>query len=275
MSQQKRNRNYTFEDFSNLFVTKVGSIANALNFRDVKKYKKEEPITVEGEKVEKEKESKSKSTAESTTDTHLPSLSLSNKHEIENLTEYPALSVIHNAIYILECIDKHQCLYNKFGKTDFLIDRLQQHYKRHGTFKVKAVYPCRNPSVIESKLKSELNLKRIAVEATGKNGEKITELFLPEHFDTIDKIIRHIIQMDSIENDTNLALERERTKQKEIDERIEIQHTEQLRITQHTEQLRLQLELAKLNGVQCGKKNQDTQQTMDSYFSKSKKGMQN
>ena len=81
--------------------------------------------------------------------------------------------------------------------------------------------------------------------------------------------------MDSIENDTNLALERERTKQKEIDERIEIQQTEQLRITQHTEQLRLQLELAKLNGVQCGKKIQDTQQTMDSYFSKSKKGMQN
>ena len=72
--------------------------------------------------------------------------------------------------------------------------------------------------------------------------------------------------MDSIENDTNLALERERTKQKEIDERIEIQHTEQLR---------LQLELAKLNSVQCGKKYSETQRTMDSYFSKSKKGMQN
>ena len=40
----------------------------------------------------------------------------------------------------------------------------------------------RNPSVIESKLKSELNLKRISSEATGKNGEKITELFLPEYF---------------------------------------------------------------------------------------------
>ena len=91
----------------------------------------------------------------------LPCLMLSNinEPEIENLTEfeYPALSVIHNAIYILECIDSNQCLYNKFGKTDYLIDRLQQHYRRHGTFKVKAVYPCRNPSVIESKLKSELN----------------------------------------------------------------------------------------------------------------------
>ena len=109
--------------------------------------------------------------------TRLPCLTLSNEAEIENLTEYPALSVIHNAIYILECIDNNQCLYNKFGKTDYLIDRLQQHYRRHGTFKVKAVYPCCNPSVIESKLKSELNLKRIAVEATGMNGEKITELF--------------------------------------------------------------------------------------------------
>ena len=177
MSQQKRNRNYTFEDFSNLFVTKVGSIANALNFRDVKKYKKEEPITVEGEKVEKEKESKSKSPAESTTDTHLPSLSLSNKHEIENLTEYPALSVIHNAIYILECIDKHQCLYNKFGKTDFLIDRLQQHYRRHGNFKVKAVYPCRNPSIIESKLKSELNLKRIALRQQERMVKRLLSFF--------------------------------------------------------------------------------------------------
>ena len=193
--------------------------------------------------------------------TRLPCLTLSNEAEIENLTEYPALSVIHNAIYILECIDNNQCLYNKFGKTDYLIDRLQQHYRRHGTFKVKAVYPCCNPSVIESKLKSELNLKRIAVEATGMNGEKITELFLPEHFNTIDRIIRQIIQMDLIENDTNLVLERERTKQKEIDERIEIQHTEQLR---------LQLELAKLNSVQCGKKYSETQRTMDSYFSKSK-----
>ena len=276
MSQQKRNR-YTFEDFSNLLVTKVESIASALNIRHVKKSKKEESIPVEGETVEKEEDGsmESKSANDATTDTKLPCLTLSNEHEIENLTEYPALSVIQNAVYILECIDNNQCLYNKFGKTDYLIDRLQQHYRRHGTFKVKAVYPCRNPSVIESKLKSELNLKRIAVEATGKNGEKITELFLPEHFNAIDKIIRQIIQMDLIENDTNLVLERERTKQKEIDERIEIQHTEQLRITQHTEQLRLQLELAKLNGVQCGKKNRDTQQTMDSYFSKSKEGMQN
>ena len=93
------------------------------------------------------------------------------------------------------------------------------------------------------------------------NGEKITELFLPEHFDTIDTIIRHIIQIDMTENDTNLVIEREKTKQKEIDERIEIQHTEQLR---------LQIELAKFNRVRCGKHYSDTQRTMDSYFPKAK-----
>jgi hypothetical protein len=83
----------------------------------------------------------------------LPRLTSSNEPEIENLTEYPALSVIHNAIYILECYDNEGCKYLKFGKSDNLMDRLEQHCKRHGTFKIKAVYPCRNPSVIESKLK--------------------------------------------------------------------------------------------------------------------------
>ena len=34
----------------------------------------------------------------------LPRLMTSNEPEIENLSEYPALSVIHNAIYILECL---------------------------------------------------------------------------------------------------------------------------------------------------------------------------
>ena len=36
--------------------------------------------------------------------------------------------------------------------------------------------------------------------------------------------------MDLKENDTVLALEIEKTKQKEIEERIEMQHTEQLRL---------------------------------------------
>ena len=158
------------------------------------------------------------------------------------------------------------------------MDRLQQHYKRHGAFKIKGVYPCRNPSVIESKLKSELNLKRISSEATGKNGEKITELFLPEYFHIVDTMIQQIIQMDMIENDKILYIEREKTKQKEIefkqkeiDERIEIQRTEQLRLQkegdqriemQRTEQLRLQLELEKM------KQGKKSQQKLDSYFLK-------
>ena len=133
------------------------------------------------------------------------------------------------------------------------MERLQQHYKRHGAFKIKGVYPCRNPSVIESKLKSELNLKRISSEATGKNGEKITELFLPEYFHIVDTIIQQIIQMDMIENDNVLYIEREKTKQKEIDERIEMQRTEQLR---------LQLELEKM------KQGKKSQQKLDSYFLK-------
>ena len=40
------DENYTLEDFSNLSVTKVQSIARELNIRNVKRYKKEELIPV-------------------------------------------------------------------------------------------------------------------------------------------------------------------------------------------------------------------------------------
>ena len=43
--------------------------------------------------------------------------------------EYPALSVIHNEIYVLECQDNEGRMYMKYGKTDNLMDRLQQHLK--------------------------------------------------------------------------------------------------------------------------------------------------
>ena len=190
----------------------------------------------------------------------LPRLMTSNEPEIENLSEYPALSVIHNAIYILECYDNEGYKYLKFGKSDNLMDRLEQHCKRHGTFKIKAVYPCRNPSVIESKLKSELHLKKISKEATGIKSERITELFLPEHFDIVNTIIQQIIEMDLKENDTVLALEMEKTKQKEIEERIEMQRTEQLR---------LQITLANITQKQPQQQNlKRSQQTLESYYSK-------
>ena len=190
----------------------------------------------------------------------LPRLITSNEPEIENLSEYPALSVIHNAIYILECFDNEGYKYLKFGKSDNLMDRLEQHCKRHGTFKIKAVYPCRNPSVIESKLKSELHLKKISKEATGIKSERITELFLPEHFDIVNTIIQQIIEMDLKENDTVLALEIEKTKQKEIEERIEMQRTEQLR---------LQITLANITQKQPQQQNlKRSQQTLESYYSK-------
>ena len=188
--------------------------------------------------------------------------------EIENLSEYPALSVIQSAIYLLECYDNEGNKYLKFGKSDNLMDRLEQHCKRHGTFKIKAVYPCRNPSVIESKLKSELHLKKISKEATGTKNERITELFLPEHFDIVNTIIQQIIEMDLKENDTVLALEIEKTKQKEIEmkqkeieERIEMQCTEQLR---------LQITLANIAQHQSQQQQhvKRSQQTLESYYSK-------
>jgi len=147
------------------------------------------------------------------------------------------------------------------------MDRLEQHCKRHGTFKIKAVFTCRNPSVIESKLKSELHLKKISKEATGIKSERITELFLPEHFDIVNTIIQQIIEMDLKENDTVLALEIEKTKrkememkQKEIEERIEMQRTEQLR---------LQITLANITQKQPQQQNlKRSQQTLESYYSK-------
>ena len=146
----------------------------------------------------------------------------------------------------------------KFGKSDNLMDRLEQHCNRHGTFKIKAVYPCRNPSVIESKLKSELHLKKISKEATGIKSERITELFLPEHFDIVNTIIQQIIEMDLKENDTVLALEIEKTKQKEIEECIEIQRTEQLR---------LQITLANITQKPQSQSHAQ-QKTLESYYSK-------
>ena len=68
-----------------------------------------------------------------------------------------------------------------------------------------------------------------------------------------------------------LAIESEKTKQKEIDEPIEIQRTKQLRLQkdgderiemQRTEQLRLQFELEKM------KQGKKSQQKLDSYFLK-------
>ena len=109
-------------------------------------------------------------------------------------------------------------------------------------------------------MKSELHLKKISKEATGIKSERITELFLPEHFDIVNTIIQQIIEMDLKENDTVLALEIEKTKQKEIEERIEMQRTEQLR---------LQITLANITQKQPQQQNlKRSQQTLESYYSK-------
>ena len=114
-------------------------------------------------------------------------------------------------------------------------------------------------------MKSELHLKKISKEATGIKSERITELFLPEHFDIVNTVIQQIIEMDLKENDRVLALEIEKTKQKEIEmkqkeieERIEIQRTEQLR---------LQITLANITQKPQSQSHAQ-QKTLEYYYSK-------
>ena len=58
-----------------------------------------------------------------------PRLTVTNEPEIENLSDFPALSVIPNVIYILESRDNEDCTYVKFGKSDNLMERLEQRLK--------------------------------------------------------------------------------------------------------------------------------------------------
>ena len=45
--------------------------------------------------------------------------------------------------------------------------------------------------------------------------KKKTEIFLPEHFNTVSVIIEQIIEMDMFEHEKSLMLEHEKTNQKE------------------------------------------------------------
>ena len=133
------------------------------------------------------------------------------------------------------------------------------------------MYQCRNPSVIERKLKSELNLKRITVEAVGTNSEKLAELSLLEHFNTVNDIIEQIIEMDMFEHDKSLMLEREKTRQEEQKTQQEREKTQQAR--QLTSQLRIELKLqksGKCSSATVPKRDDSVskqQRTIQSYFS--------